>query len=251
MPAVKVSPVARRVAADLGVELAALAGSGPAGRIVKRDVEAASRKRASGNGAAPAPPGPPAATAPELALTTDVDMDEAVRLRAQLEELDPERVPSFDDLVVKACARALRRHPRANGAYRDGSFELFEWVNVGVSVAAGDALVAATIVDADRKSLGAVADESRALASRARDNELTPPELAGGTFTVSNLGMFGVTHFTEVLDPPQAATLAVGALEQRAVARDGRPAVGWRMTITLTCDRRVLNGADGAAFLAD
>jgi pyruvate dehydrogenase E2 component (dihydrolipoamide acetyltransferase) len=282
---VNASPVARRVAAELKVELSQLVGSGPRGRIVKRDVEAV-----SGNGAAAeAPPAPaPApvaqpvaaetatargtvrsqdlsriqtliarrmaeakATMPEFTLTTDIDMDEAVRLRAQLKALDPERAPSFNDLVVKACARALARHPRANGAYGDGRFDLFERVNVGVAVAAAEALLVPTIFDADRKSLGALAVESRDLALRAREGRLTPPELAGGTFTVSNLGMFGITHFTAVLNPPQAAILAVGALEQRAVVRDGAPAVGHRMTVTLTCDHRILYGADAAAFLAD
>jgi pyruvate dehydrogenase E2 component (dihydrolipoamide acetyltransferase) len=283
-PRAKASPVARRLAAELDVDLTALAGSGRGGRIVKRDVEAASSNGA-GDGAgaraaperrveAPAAPGSAKgtvesqelsrvqtliarrmaeakATMPEFTLTADVDMDDAVRLRAELKALEPERAPSFNDLVVKACARALRRHPRANGAYRDGRFELYERVNVGVAVAAADALVVPTIFDADRKSLGVVAAESRALASRARENKLTPPELAGGTFTVSNLGMFGIASFTAVLNPPQAAILAVGALEQRAVVRDGRLTVGHRMTVTLTCDHRILYGADAAAFLAE
>jgi pyruvate dehydrogenase E2 component (dihydrolipoamide acetyltransferase) len=191
------------------------------------------------------------ATMPDFTLTAEVDMDAAVELRARLKALGGEVVPSYNDFVVKAAALALRAHPRANGAYRDGRFELFERVNVGIAVAAQDALLVPTVVDADRRSLGEIARDARRLAAAARDGKLTAAELAGGTFSVSNLGMFGVTHFTAVLNPPQAAILAVGALEQRAVVRDGEIVPGHRMTITLTCDHRILYGADAAAFLAD
>ena len=130
-------------------------------------------------------------------------------------------MPSFNDMVVKACALALREHPRANGAYRDGRFELYSRVNVGVAVAARDALVVPTVFDADRKGLRQIATESRALARKVRDGQITPPELSGGTFTVSNLGMYGIDSFAAVINPPQAAILAVGAIKERPVVRDG------------------------------
>ncbi len=286
----KASPVARRMARELGLDLAALAGSGPGGRIVKADVEAAAAGgAAAATPAAPAPasPAPPApvaagmgepgaakgevtpvelsktqqviarrmaeskATVPDFTLTTEVEASSLVELRSQLKALGGETpVPSFNDMVVKACALALREHPRANGAYRDGRFELFSRVNVGVAVAAEDALVVPTVFDADRKSLGEIAREARALAERVRAGRITPPELAGGTFTVSNLGMFGITQFSAVINPPQAAILAVGALREAAVVRDGVIAAGHLMTLTLSCDHRILYGAAAAEFLA-
>ncbi|HWV85093.1 MAG TPA: dihydrolipoamide acetyltransferase family protein [Capillimicrobium sp.] len=273
---VKASPVARRLAAELGIDLATLVGSGPAGRVVKRDVEQAVATPE------PAPEPQPVAAGgergdtqvvelsriqqtiarrmadaksamPEFTVTTDVDMDAAVALRAQLKAAaaDGDPVPSYNDLVVKAAALALRAHPKANGSYRDGRFELYERINVGVAVAAEDALLVPTVFDADGRSLGAIAAETRRLAAAGREGRLTPADLSGGTFSVSNLGMFGVTQFTAVLNPPQAAILAVGALEQRAVVRDGAVVPGHRMTLTLTCDHRILYGADAAAFLAD
>ncbi|HEX5853298.1 MAG TPA: dihydrolipoamide acetyltransferase family protein, partial [Solirubrobacteraceae bacterium] len=158
--------------------------------------------------------------------------------------------PSFNDMVVKACALALREHPRANGSYRDGRLQLHSRVNVGVAVAADDALVVPTVFDAEEKSLGEIARETRALAERVRDGTITPPELGGGTFTVSNLGMLGVRSFTAIVNPPQAAILSVGSLEQRAVVRDGEIVVRHTMTLTLVCDHRILYGADAAQFLA-
>jgi pyruvate dehydrogenase E2 component (dihydrolipoamide acetyltransferase) len=157
-------------------------------------------------------------------------------------------VPSFNDMVVKACAIALREHPRANGAYRDGRLELYSRVNVGVAVAARDALVVPTIFDADLKGLRQIATESRGLAERVREGTITPPELSGGTFTVSNLGMFGISNFAAVINPPQAGILAVGAIAERPVVRDGEIAVGHLMPMTLACDHRILYGADGAVF---
>ena len=136
--------------------------------------------------------------------------------------------------------------PRANGAYRDGKFELYSRVNVGVAVAAHDALVVPTVFDADRKSLGEIARETRQLAAKVRDGTITPPELSGGTFTVSNLGMYGVTSFTAVINPPQAAILAVGSVAERAVVRDGEIVARHTMDVTLACDHRILYGADAA-----
>jgi pyruvate dehydrogenase E2 component (dihydrolipoamide acetyltransferase) len=270
------SPVARRLAARVGVDLTTLSGSGPRGRVVKRDVEAAAAPRDAAPPAATSPLSTPAkgavatdplsrvqhtvarrmaesrATVPDFAIDMHVDADALVALRAQLErDLPDEAPPSFNDFVVKACARALRLHPRVNGAYRDATVERYGRVNVGVAVAAGDALVVPVVADADVKAIGAVARETRRLAERARAGELTPPELAGGTFTVSNLGMFGVTRFEAVVNAPQAAILAVGALERRPVVRGDELRAGHAMTLTLCSDHRVLYGADAAAFLAD
>jgi pyruvate dehydrogenase E2 component (dihydrolipoamide acetyltransferase) len=289
----KASPVARRMARELGLELASLQGTGPGGRIVKADVEAA----AKGDGAKAAEPeaaperepeerkAPPAvvsgeaqtgkgetathdltrlqqtvarrmaeskATAPDFVLNVDVDMEEAVDLRKRLKAAAAEGqpVPSFNDFVVKASALALRDFPRANGAYRDGKFELYSRVNVGVAVAGQDALVVPTVFDADSKSLGQIAKESRALAERVRAGAITPPELSSGTFTVSNLGMYGIQSFVAVINPPQAAILAVGAMQPTPVVRDGEVVVRNIMRLTLACDHRILYGADAAEFLA-
>jgi pyruvate dehydrogenase E2 component (dihydrolipoamide acetyltransferase) len=192
------------------------------------------------------------AIVPDFTVSTDIDMEAARELRAQLKAAAAEGqpVPSFNDMVVKACALALREFPRANGSYRDGKFELHSRVNVGVAVAGDDALIVPTVFDADTKSLGEIARVTRELAGRVRENAIRPPELAGGTFTVSNLGMFGVTHFTAVVNPPQAGILAVGAIEPRAVVRDGEVVPRHVMTVTLACDHRILYGADAAQFVA-
>ena len=167
------------------------------------------------------------ATAPHFYLQSEIDMSAAVAGRARLKQstLQDDVVPSFNDMVVKACALALREFPRANGAYRDGRIELYSRINVGVAVAAQDALVVPTVFDADAKGLRQIATETRALASRVRDGQITPPELSGGTFTVSNLGMYGITNFHAVINSPQAGILAVGAIEETpwsATARSRR-----------------------------
>src|SRR5436190_510144 len=190
------------------------------------------------------------ATAPDYTLHMEVDMSLCVELRKRLKEVE-DPAPSFNDMVVKACANALREHPRVNGAYRDGRFELYSAVNVGVAVAAQDSLVVPTIHDADKKSLGEIARQARELIAKVRDGEITPPELSGGTFTVSNLGMYGIDHFSAVINPPQAALLTVGALKKRpAVDEGGRIVPPDSMTLSLVCDHRILYGADGAQFLA-
>jgi pyruvate dehydrogenase E2 component (dihydrolipoamide acetyltransferase) len=191
------------------------------------------------------------ATAPHFYLSAEVEMTAAVEARARIKAAAGEGdvVPSLNDLVVKACAIALREHPRANGAYRDGKLELYSRVNVGVAVAARDALVVPTIFDADRKGLREIATEARALAQRVREGTVTPPELSGGTFTVSNLGMYGISNFSAVINPPQAAILAVGEVAEKPVARDGELEIARLMGVTLACDHRILYGADGALFL--
>ena len=283
---VKASPIARRIASDRGLDLTAITGSGPGGRIVKADVEAAQP-----GAPAAAPPAAEVAaaptsgarerpetakgeveiaeltklqqtvarrmaeskaTAPHFYLNAEVDMSRAWEGRASLKSSAAEGdvIPSFNDMVVKACALALREHPRANGAYRDGRHELYSRVNVGVAVAAQDALVVPTVFDADLKGLRQIASETRALASRVRDATVTPPELSGGTFTVSNLGMFGIDSFSAVINPPQAGILSVGAITERPVVRDGEITTARLMTVTLACDHRILYGAEGAEFLA-
>jgi pyruvate dehydrogenase E2 component (dihydrolipoamide acetyltransferase) len=192
------------------------------------------------------------ATAPHFYLEAEIDMSRLVAARGQIKAgaKEGDVVPSFNDMVVKACALALREHSRANGAYRDGRFELYSRVNVGVAVAARDALVVPTIFDADQKNLRQIASDSRALAQRVRDGQITPPELSGATFTVSNLGMFGIDSFAAVINPPQAAILAVGAIAERPVVRDGQITTAHLMRVNLACDHRILCGAPAAEFLA-
>ncbi len=269
-PRVKASPLARRVAEESGVDLSAVKGSGPGGRIVKKDVEHTEVSVAS-----PAAPetakgqttyqeltrlqqvvsrrmSESKATAPHFYLQSEIDMSAAVEARAQLKAMSAEGdvVPSFNDMIVKACALALREFPLANGAYRDGRFELYSRVNVGVAVAAQDALVVPTVFDADKKGLREIATDARALAAKVRDGSITPPELSGGTFTVSNLGMYGVSNFSAVINSPQAAILAVGAITEKPVVRSGAITTAHLLGVTLACDHRILYGAPAAEFLA-
>jgi pyruvate dehydrogenase E2 component (dihydrolipoamide acetyltransferase) len=192
------------------------------------------------------------ATAPHFYLEAEVDMSRLVEARAQIKATAGEGdvVPSFNDMIVKACALALREHPRANGAYRDGRFERYSRVNVGIAVATDDGLVVPTIFDADRKVLRQIAAEARTLAQRVRDGQITPPELSGATFTVSNLGMYGIDSFAAVINPPQAAILAVGAIAERPVVREGATSTAHLMRVNLACDHRILYGAQAAEFLA-
>jgi pyruvate dehydrogenase E2 component (dihydrolipoamide acetyltransferase) len=197
------------------------------------------------------------ATIPDFTLQIDVDMEECVQLRGQLKQLSSpggatqaHEVPTYNDMVVKASALALREHPIANGSYRDGRVQVYSRVNVGVAVAAEGALVVPTVFDADEKSLGEIARETRNLAERVRAGTITPPELGGGTFTASNLGMYGVKSFTAIVNPPQAGILSVGALAPRAVVHDGELVARNTMTLTLACDHRILYGAEAAQFLA-
>lgn len=277
---VMASPLAKRIAKDRGIDLKGVEGSGPNGRIVKADLTETQTK--------PAPESAPAesrkpkqteakkgeveivelnrlqqtisrrmaeskATAPHFYLRTEVDMSRAVEVRAAFKEAagEGEAVPSYNDMVVKATAIALRHHPRANGAYRDGRVELYSRINIGIAVAAQNSLVVPTVGDADHKDLREIAAESRRLAERVRSGEITPPELAGGTFSISNLGMFGVRGFDAVINSGQAGILAVGEIAERPVVRDGEIAAAHLMELSLSCDHRILYGADGAEFLAE
>jgi pyruvate dehydrogenase E2 component (dihydrolipoamide acetyltransferase) len=191
------------------------------------------------------------ATIPHFTLHAEVDMEPAAAILEQLhrEPQGGDAVPSSTDMVVKACALALREHPRANAAYRDGAFELYERINVGIAVATEDSLIVPTIFDADRKSLFTIAFEARRLEARAREHQVTPAELSGATFTVSNLGMYGVSSFAAIISPPQAAILAVGEVHEVPVVRDRHVVPGKRVTIALSCDHRILYGAPAALFL--
>ena len=190
------------------------------------------------------------ATAPDFTLEVEVDMTACVELRGRLKEVaDP--APSFNDMIVKACALSLREHPRVNAAYKDGQFELYEKINIGVAVAAKDTLVVPTIFDVGTKSLGEIARAAHAAIDKVRDGSITPPELSGGTFTVSNLGMYGIDRFSAVINPPQAAILTVGALKKKPFVEDsGRIVARDMVTLSLVSDHRILYGADGAKFLA-
>ena len=260
------SPVARRMAAERGIDLAAIEGSGPRGRIVRGDVEAIAAAPAAGTAAAPSADAEriqptrvqqliarrmieAKATVPEFELCSEVDMGACLALRERRKAAAEAVVPSVNDIVVRACALALREQPRVNSAYVEEQFELRHRVNVGIAVASSDALVVPTIFDADRLSLAEIAAESRRLAERVRAGTIMPAELGEGTFTVSNLGMFGIESFTAVINPPQAAILAVGATVERLRPRHGKAEVCSVMGLTLTCDHRILYGADGARFL--
>ena len=291
---VKASPLARRLAREHGIDIAAVAGSGRGGRVIKADIEAAAAANGpvrsatavatavDGAASAPREPASPAptaepvtsakgavenvelsrtqtliarrmaeskATVPDFTVAVDVDAEALFALRDELRgHTSP--LPSVNDFVVKAVALALRDHPGANGSYRDGQFQLHSRINVGVAVAGEGTLLVPTVFDADVKPIGEIASETRTLVSRARSGAITPAELAGGTFTVSNLGMFGVTRFTAVINTPQAAILAIGAAIARAVPDDnGRLHTRRLMEMTLSADHRILYGADAATFL--
>jgi pyruvate dehydrogenase E2 component (dihydrolipoamide acetyltransferase) len=276
---VKATPLARRVAQLREVELAEVVGTGPRGRITRPDV-----LRHAGVEPEPTRPAVPplerepavdgskgtvtivepsrlqtamaermsqsSATIPDFQVQAEVVMDAAVAMRAGI-AAGGVKPPSLNDLIIKATALALRSHPRANASFRDGRFELYSRINIGIAVAADDALVVPTIFDADQKSIGAIAEESRRLAARVRDRTITPPELSGTTFTVSNLGMYGTSAITPIINPPQVAILGVGATRSVLTRVDGEIVDRHLMTLTLSCDHRILHGADAAQLLAD
>ncbi|MBS1881337.1 MAG: 2-oxo acid dehydrogenase subunit E2 [Actinobacteria bacterium] len=257
----RVSPVARRLAAELGIDLEGVVGSGPGGRILKEDVAAVA--------AASAPPAPAttarggtrrerpsraqalvarrmaeaSATVPAFPVTVEVAIGAVAELRRQLKAAwDP--APTVNDVIVAAVARTLRSHPRLNAAWVDGGFIFYGEVNIGVAVEAGDELVVPVLAGADRLPLATLAARSRDLVERTRSGAITPPELAGGTFTISNLGMFGISWFQPIVNPPQAAILGVGGI---STGHEGRAAI----SLTLASDHRVVYGAHAARFLDD
>ena len=268
---VKASPLARRIARDRGIDLAAVTGTGPEGRVVAEDVERAA--------AAPTPTAAPAAApaaeevelvklssmrrtiarrmteawqAPAFQLELSVDMTAALALRARLKELAGDQAaPTVSDVLTKLAAAALMRHRDVNATWAEDAVELHPSANVGIAVAlAGGGLVVPVLRGCERLSIAEIAANRAEVVQRAREGKLRQDDLEGGTFTISNLGMYGVERFTAVLNPPQAAILAVGAIEERAVAMDGEVAVRPRMDLVLTCDHRSLTGATAAEFLA-
>ena len=283
------SPLARRMAEQAGLDLASLKGSGPDGRIVKADIEAARGKSTSAARAeeVPAPRAAPASVAkatdiaaphdaiphstmrkviakrmvestqaiPVFYLSIDVELDALLKLRADLNAQAPKDGPgafklSVNDLVIKAVAVALRRHPEVNASYTDDAMIRYRDVDISVAVAIPDGLITPIIRQADRKGLAAISNEMRELSARAKEGKLKPEEFQGGTFSISNLGMYGMSHFTAIINPPQSAILAIGAGDKRAVVRDGQLAVATVMTVTMSCDHRVMDGATGAEFVA-
>ena len=281
---VKSSPLARRMAGEHNIDLNKVEGSGPEGRIVKRDIEALIDQDKPAKAAAPAeaPSRAPALAAagsryedqrisqmrktiarrlseskyssPHFYLTADVDMERAVAFRKQINEVAEQQGQSkisFNDLITKASAIALRRHPAVNASYLEdeGVVRYHEDVHVAVAVAIDEGLLTPVIRDADRKGLSEIAAETRDLATRARDRQLEPSDWEGSTFSTSNLGMFGIEEFTAIINPPNSCILAIGAIRDVPVVKDGEVVPGKRMKLTLSCDHRLVDGATGAEFL--
>jgi pyruvate dehydrogenase E2 component (dihydrolipoamide acetyltransferase) len=275
------TPVARSRARELGVDLSGITGTGPRGRIRLADVEAAAGGPSAAPATAAAPPvAPPAAggggrgrserlpltstqrviarrmaettaTVPHFRLSADVDFGEVLRLRSRLRTAVGDAAPTVNDIVVALAGRALREHPAVNSTFAGDAIERHERVNVGIAVARPGALLVPVVRDADRRSLGEIARETAELIERVRTSTSTPADLQDGTFTVSNLGMYGISAFDSIVNAPEAAILSVGAAQPRALV-DEAGAVSSRpyATITLACDHRAVYGADGAAFLA-
>ena len=267
---VKASPLARRIARERGIDLSAVAGTGPEGRVVAEDVERSAASAAPARTAAPAVQVEgvevqqlssmrktiarrltEAWQAPVFQLGVTVDMARALELRKRLVELHGDVKPTISDLLTKVCAAALVRHRAVNALYKGDAVELYPNANIGIAVAVPNGLVVPVIQACERKSIAEIAAARGALVERARGGKLQQADLDGGTFTISNLGMYGIERFVAVLNPPQAAILAVGSTEDRVVAVDGQPAVRPRLELTLTCDHRAVDGATGAEFLRD
>jgi pyruvate dehydrogenase E2 component (dihydrolipoamide acetyltransferase) len=265
---VKASPLARRIARERGIDLAALAGTGPEGRIVAEDVErAAVSPPKAAPAAAPAPSGEverveltsirrtvarrmtEAWAAPAFQITMSAEMTRAQELRARLVERHPDERPTVTDILTKVCALALMRHREVNALFAGDAVELYPSANIGIAVATERGLVVPVIPGCEARTVAEIAAARADVVTRAREGKLQAADLAGGTFTISNLGMYGVDQFIAVLNPPQAAILAVGAIEDRAVARDGEVVVRPMLTMTLTCDHRTIDGATAADFL--
>lgn len=297
-----VSPLAARMAAEAGINLQSLTGSGPGGRIVKRDIEAAmsggaGNQQTQAAEAQPAPeeagrsaqtylravetPGAQPAQqssvvgaspyrdepmtemrrtiarrlvssigpVPHFFLTTEIEMDAVVEVRRQLNAINEELRISINDFIIKVAAVALTQHPQVNASFQEKAIRYYERADIGVAVAIEDGLITPVIRSADQKSIGAIATEVRELATRARSRKLRPEEYTGASFSVSNLGMFGIDEFTAVINPPEAAILAVGAVAPKPVAREGELVVRQMMRVTMSCDHRVIDGATGAKFL--
>ena len=274
-----VSPLAARMAAEAGIDLRSLQGSGPGGRIIKKDIEAA----LSQPKAAPAAQGFPRAVetgrfqqaasayrdepaseirktiakrlvtslgpVPHFFLTSEIEMDRAAEMRRGINALDPDLKISINDVIIKVTAAALRQHPEVNASFQEKFVRYYEHADIGVAVAIEDGLITPVIRSADQKSLSEIAAEVRELAERARTRKLKPEEYTGASFSISNLGMFGIDEFTAVINPPEGAILAVGAMSAKPVVRDNEIVIRQMMRVTMSCDHRVIDGATGAKFL--
>ena len=282
---IKASPLAKSMAKESGIDLSQIQGSGDHGRIIKRDIEAflkTDKPKPQQQKAAAIPPPPSAQpvslnpllsgeasedvplsqmrkaiarnlsaskfTAPHFYLTIELDMDKVIQMRKRVNEVATTRV-SFNDFVIKAAAAALREHPAINSSWNESSIRINKQINVGVAVAIDEGLLVPVINAADIKTLSQINLEVRDFAGRAKERKLQPHEMQGSTFTISNLGMFGIEEFTAIINPPNACIMAVGAIISKPVVKDGEIAVGNRMKVTLSCDHRVVDGATGAQFL--
>src|SRR6266849_5705639 len=278
-----ISPIAARMAADAGISLSSLQGSGPGGRIVKRDIEAAMTEKPRTK-AAPSLPlaalnrpaekgavyGPSAyrdepvsemrrtiakrlvtslGPVPHFFLTVEIDMERAADLRRSINELYPDAKLSVNDVIIKVTAAALIAHPKVNASFQDKTVRYYEHADLGIAVATENGLITPVVRSAELKSLLEIAGEVRELATRARARKLKPEEYTGASFSISNLGMFGIDEFTAVINPPEGAILAVGAMAPKPVAHDGQIVIRQTMRVTMSCDHRVIDGAIGAQFL--
>jgi pyruvate dehydrogenase E2 component (dihydrolipoamide acetyltransferase) len=276
-----VSPLAARMAAEAGIDLRSLQGSGPGGRIIKRDIEAALSQPQPAAAAAPSHPrviettrfqqagasayrDEPASQirqtiakrlvtslgpVPHFFLTTDIEMDRAAEMRQSIKALDPDLKISINDIIIKITAAALMQHPEVNASFQEKFVRYYEHADIGVAVAIEDGLITPVVRAADQKSLSQIAAEVRELAERARSKRLKPEEYTGATFSISNLGMFGIDEFTAVINPPEGAILAVGAMTAKPVVRENEIVIRQMMRVTMSCDHRVIDGATGAKFL--
>jgi len=279
-----VSPIAARMAAEAGINLTSLQGSGPGGRIVKRDIEEAMSTKAvpakapSALRPMPAPRpamkgevyGPSAyrdepvsemrraiarrlitslGPVPHFFLTTEIDMERAADMRRSLNELYPDAKLSINDVIIKVTSAALIQHPQVNASFQDKTVRYYEHADIGVAVATENGLITPVVRAADMKSLFDIAAEVRELAERARARKLKLEEYTGASFSISNLGMFGIDEFTAVINPPEGAILAIGAMTPKPVVKDGEIAIRQMMRVTMSCDHRVIDGATGAQFL--
>lgn len=272
---IKASPLAKSMASSKNIDLATVTGTGEAGRIIKRDIEnykpsAAASATAKTVISTPAyvpadvSYGPQKVSqmrkviakrlseskfgAPHFYLTIEANMDKAIVARKDI-NADPDVKISFNDIVIKAVAGALRKHPMINSSWKGDTIEVHQDINIGVAVAVDDGLVVPVIRNADTKPMSMINAEVKELAGKARTKKITPQEMQGNTFTISNLGMFGIEEFTAIINSPDACILAVGAIIQKAIVKDGEVAVGNMMKVTLSCDHRVVDGATGAQFL--
>ncbi|HEY4671870.1 MAG TPA: dihydrolipoamide acetyltransferase family protein [Gemmatimonadaceae bacterium] len=266
------SPLARRLANDRGIQLGGIQGTGPGGRIVKRDIENA---KAAGVAAGRSAAADRLATEgdfkdvpltqirktiakrlsesngpiPTFFLTAAFDVTRAAELRKQLAEMGDEYKASFNDIIIKAVALALAEHPEVNAHWLGDKIRKFNRIHVAMAVAVEDGLITLVLFDADRMTLWEISAKARELAKKARERKLVPEEYTGSTFSVSNLGMFGIDQFTAIINPPEAGILAIGGVEQKPVVIDGQLEVRERMRVTMSCDHRVIDGAMGAKFL--